>query len=374
MTRPLPELLSGLLVDRRHLVRQRVPLDDLAARVAGVVAEPGPPEHAVVAARTAQGVVEAVRFAGRHGLTVSQQEDGAGAGRRPARRDRRARRVRRAPAGLGPGRRRCDLAAGAGGGRPVRARRAQRPEQRERRRPRHARRARPDGPHVRPGLGPGARPGGDRGRRAAPGHADRAPRPVLRPARRRGRAGRRHGARARPGAAAAVLRRRAALRHRRRRRGARALAHLVGRPARSFATTWVALLDGTVVVRFLWTGAAADGEQALREMRSVAPVRLDDVAERPYAAVDEVHADPVPGHEGAALLLLPAEAVAALLAVAGSGQVQVELRQLGGATARPRRAPQRVLPPRRRVRPARGRRRRRPRRRGAGAVECRGRS
>ena len=102
------------------------------------------------------------------------------------------------------------------------------------------------------------------------------------------------------------------------------------------ATTSVALLDGTVVVRFLWTGAAADGEQALREMRSVAPVLRDDVAERPYAAVDEVHADPLPVHAGAALLsALPAEAVEALLAVAGSGQVQVELRQLGGATARP---------------------------------------
>ena len=104
------------------------------------------------------------------------------------------------------------------------------------------------------------------------------------------------------------------------------------------ATTSVALYDRTVAVRYLWTGAAASGAQALREMRSVAPVLLDRVAERPYAAVDAVHADPVPVHEGAALLsALPAAAVEALLAVpgAGCGQVGVELRQLGGATARP---------------------------------------
>jgi hypothetical protein len=99
----------------------------------------------------------------------------------------------------------------------------------------------------------------------------------------------------------------------------------------------------TVAVRFLWTGDAAEGERLLAGLRSAAPVLLDGVGVMPYAAVDAVHADPVdpmPVHERAALLHdLPAEAVQALLAAAGPGsgsaQIIVEVRQLGGALSRP---------------------------------------
>jgi hypothetical protein len=99
----------------------------------------------------------------------------------------------------------------------------------------------------------------------------------------------------------------------------------------------------TLAVRFLWTGDAADGERLLGALRSAAPVLLDGVGVMPYAAIDAVHADPVdpmPVQERAALLDdLPAEAVQALLATAGPGsgsaQVIVEVRQLGGAVARP---------------------------------------
>ena len=99
----------------------------------------------------------------------------------------------------------------------------------------------------------------------------------------------------------------------------------------------------TLGVRFLWTGEAAQGERLLDEMRSVAAVLVDDASVRPFAAVDSVHADPVdpmPVLESATLLSeFPAEAAAALLAVAGPGsgspQVAVEVRQLGGAIARP---------------------------------------
>ena len=63
----------------------------------------------------------------------------------------------------------------------------------------------------------------------------------------------------------------------------------------------------------------------------------------PYAAIDAVHADPVdpmPVRDRAVLLRsFPGDAAAALLEVAGFGsaspQVMVEVRQLGGAYARP---------------------------------------
>ena len=63
----------------------------------------------------------------------------------------------------------------------------------------------------------------------------------------------------------------------------------------------------------------------------------------PYASIGVVHsdpADPMPTHEETDMLRsLPAEAVDRLLEVAGPGsgspQVMVELRQLGGALARP---------------------------------------
>lgn len=99
----------------------------------------------------------------------------------------------------------------------------------------------------------------------------------------------------------------------------------------------------TLSVRYLWTGDAADGERHFRTMRTAAPVLLDDVADKPYTAVDSVHTDPVeplPAHESATVLRdFPVAAVDELLRLAGPGsgspQVLVEVRQLGGATARP---------------------------------------
>ncbi|WP_210438797.1 FAD-binding oxidoreductase [Nocardioides xinjiangensis] len=96
-------------------------------------------------------------------------------------------------------------------------------------------------------------------------------------------------------------------------------------------------------VRFVWTGSAEDGERWFAAMRAAAPAILDDVSERPYTAIDSVHTDPLdptPAHEaGGVLADFPAEAADALLALTGPGvgspQVLVEVRQLGGAFARP---------------------------------------
>lgn len=103
----------------------------------------------------------------------------------------------------------------------------------------------------------------------------------------------------------------------------------------------------TVAVRYTAVGDAPAAEDVLRPMREVATPLLDAVAVMPFAAIGAVHADPVdpmPVYEDQALLReLPAEAVDALLAVAGPGsgspQVIVELRLLGGALAREPRHP-----------------------------------
>ncbi|MEU4692695.1 FAD-binding oxidoreductase [Actinoplanes sp. NPDC023714] len=97
----------------------------------------------------------------------------------------------------------------------------------------------------------------------------------------------------------------------------------------------------TVAVRFAWTGDAPSGEAALAPMRAAATPLIDAVQTIPYAALGMIHADPadpMPVHEATDLLhALPPEAVDALLTVAGpeagSPQVIVELRQLGGAYA-----------------------------------------
>ena len=97
----------------------------------------------------------------------------------------------------------------------------------------------------------------------------------------------------------------------------------------------------SVAVRYLWTGDAASGEAQLAAMRDAAPVVLDGIGEMPYAAIDAVHADPVdpmPVHEATAVLTaFTADTAQALLSAtgpdAGSPQVVVEVRQLGGAYA-----------------------------------------
>lgn len=103
----------------------------------------------------------------------------------------------------------------------------------------------------------------------------------------------------------------------------------------------------TLAVRFVWTGDPAEGERVLAPLRAVGTPVIDAVQTIPYAAIGMVHADPVdpmPSHEDADLLTgLPPAAVDALLAVAGpetdSPQVIVEVRQLGGAVARPPKVP-----------------------------------
>jgi FAD/FMN-containing dehydrogenase len=98
----------------------------------------------------------------------------------------------------------------------------------------------------------------------------------------------------------------------------------------------------TLSIRYVWTGDASEGERWFAAMREAAPVLLDDVALKPYTEVDSVHTDPLdplPAHEAAAVLTdFPAEAAEALLAMTGPGsgspQVLVEVRQMGGAIAR----------------------------------------
>ncbi|GAA4553287.1 FAD-binding oxidoreductase [Pseudonocardia xishanensis] len=98
----------------------------------------------------------------------------------------------------------------------------------------------------------------------------------------------------------------------------------------------------SVAVRYAWVGDPDAGRRALDEAGFPVPV-LGGVGPLPYAQIGSVHADPVdpmPVHEVSTLLAaLPAEAVDAVLAAAGPAaecpQIVVEIRQLGGAAARP---------------------------------------
>jgi FAD/FMN-containing dehydrogenase len=98
-----------------------------------------------------------------------------------------------------------------------------------------------------------------------------------------------------------------------------------------------------VHLRIAFLGSAEDGERLVAPLRAAGRVLLDGVRERPFTEADAIHmdpTDPMPAWQGGRLLsALPAEAVDALLAVAGPG-VQVplvlaELRHLGGALGRP---------------------------------------
>ncbi|MDQ0375130.1 FAD-binding oxidoreductase [Cellulomonas humilata] len=99
-------------------------------------------------------------------------------------------------------------------------------------------------------------------------------------------------------------------------------------------------LRGTtsVAVRFAWTGDPAVGEEMIRAIRSVAPPLIDTVQVMPYAALGDVHSDPIdpmPLHEHHSLLdAFPLEAADRLLELVGpdaqTAQAMVEVRQLGG--------------------------------------------
>jgi hypothetical protein len=97
----------------------------------------------------------------------------------------------------------------------------------------------------------------------------------------------------------------------------------------------------TLAVRVAWIGDPTAAETHLRPLRSdVAPI-VDDVLTRPTTQLGRVHSDPVapmPVHSRSALLhSLPEPAIDRLLDVATdtASQTIVELRQLGGAIARP---------------------------------------
>ncbi|MEV0720919.1 FAD-binding oxidoreductase, partial [Asanoa sp. NPDC050611] len=98
----------------------------------------------------------------------------------------------------------------------------------------------------------------------------------------------------------------------------------------------------TVHVRLAYLGPAAEGAQLVADLRST-PRLVDTVAEMPFTDIAAIHADPtkpLPGYESTTLLRdFPAEAADALLAAAGpaveSRALVVEVRQLGGALARP---------------------------------------
>ncbi|GAA3696587.1 FAD-binding oxidoreductase [Gordonia hankookensis] len=105
-----------------------------------------------------------------------------------------------------------------------------------------------------------------------------------------------------------------------------------------------------VHVRFTYTGDPAVGAQLLAPMTTAGPVLLADVDVMPVAALDAVHMDP-PGpmpsiERGSALRELPAEAVDAVLEVAGptvaSPLAIVELRLLGGKLTAPQGVPNSV--------------------------------
>src|SRR5918911_1378159 len=97
----------------------------------------------------------------------------------------------------------------------------------------------------------------------------------------------------------------------------------------------------TLSVRFLWTGRPEDGERWFSRIRSVARPVLDSVGVHTYPEIDLVHTDPldpVPAHEHSILLSSFGEQAADVLLEqagpdSGSPQVLVELRQLGGAYA-----------------------------------------
>src|SRR4051794_10392413 len=122
------------------------------------------------------------------------------------------------------------------------------------------------------------------------------------------------------------------------------------------ATTSVALLsvpdiDGpppplrgrTVLsVRYAYPGETSEGERLFAPIREAAPVYLDFVAEMPTTAVASIHNDPEEGGptwiRGFMLDTFDQDAGDVILELAGPGSgapfLAVEIRQLGGATAR----------------------------------------
>lgn len=106
----------------------------------------------------------------------------------------------------------------------------------------------------------------------------------------------------------------------------------------------------TVHVRVAYVGAPEEGESLVAGLRKVAPALIDTVGPMPYTAIAAIHADPVepvPTYEMSAELTgFPPEAADALLMAAGPDAdvpvLMIEIRQLGGALARPATVPSAV--------------------------------
>ena len=106
----------------------------------------------------------------------------------------------------------------------------------------------------------------------------------------------------------------------------------------------------SVHVRVAYLGSAEDGERLVAPLRAVAPSLLDGVREMAFREVDSIHLDPVQPmptwHIGTLLSAFPLEAVDRLLEVAGPEAdvplIMAEVRQMGGALARPPAVPSAV--------------------------------
>jgi hypothetical protein len=96
-------------------------------------------------------------------------------------------------------------------------------------------------------------------------------------------------------------------------------------------------------VRLAYTGTAEQGERLVRPLRDLGSQLLDTLGELPYAEVGTIYndpTDPVAAYDtNVSLRTLDPETVDAILSVGGPGSgsgLIIELRQLGGAYARPR--------------------------------------
>jgi FAD/FMN-containing dehydrogenase len=94
-------------------------------------------------------------------------------------------------------------------------------------------------------------------------------------------------------------------------------------------------------LRFAYTGTAQEGERLIQPLRSIGSI-LDTLGELPYTEVGTIYNDPVdsmPAYDSnIALRALDGGAVDTILAVAGpqaGSPLAIEIRQLGGAYARP---------------------------------------
>jgi FAD/FMN-containing dehydrogenase len=95
-------------------------------------------------------------------------------------------------------------------------------------------------------------------------------------------------------------------------------------------------------LRVAYTGPAAEGERLVEPLRGIGPPVLDTLAELSYGDVGTIYNDPTepaPAHDSnIALHTLDAGAVDTIMSLAGPGTgspLIIELRQLGGAYARP---------------------------------------